>query len=103
MNTMQQRMLSTLILAAGVFASASVSAAITATEADRLGKELTPVGAERAASKDGSIPAWSGGDLKAPPGWKPGTARPDPYAGDKPLYSIDASNADKYKDKLTEG
>ncbi|MBI3368246.1 MAG: DUF1329 domain-containing protein [Burkholderiales bacterium] len=89
--------------ALALLAGTSAASAATDAQAQALGKELTPVGAERAASKDGSIPAWSGGDLKAPPGWKPGTARPDPYAGDKPLYSIDASNADKYKDKLTEG
>lgn len=70
---------------------------------EALGKELTPMGAERAASKDGQVPAWTGGDMKAPAGWKPGQARPDSYAGDKLLFSIDASNADKYKDRLSEG
>lgn len=69
----------------------------------RLSKDLTPVGAERAGNKDGTIPAWSGGDLKAPAGWKVGQARPDPYASEKPLFSIDASNVDKYKDKISEG
>lgn len=81
----------------GAFAAASEQ------EAARLGKDLTPVGAERAGNKDGTIPAWSGGELKAPAGWKPGQPRPDPYASEKLLFSIDASNVDKYKDKLSEG
>ncbi len=74
-----------------------------AQDAARLKQDLTPVGAERAGSKDGTIPAWTGGDLKAPAGWKPGQPRPDPYAADKPLYTVDASNADKYKAHLSEG
>jgi hypothetical protein len=41
--------------------------------------------------------------LKAPPGWKPGQPRPDPYAADKPLYTVDASNADKYRSVLSDG
>ena len=35
---------------------AGVGAATTEQEAAKLGKELTPVGAERAGNKDGSIP-----------------------------------------------
>ncbi len=48
----------TLIAAAfcSVFASSSVLAKITADEAARLGKDLTPIGAEKSANKDGSYP-----------------------------------------------
>jgi len=83
--------------------STPTTAGVSEQEAGRLGKDLTPVGAERAANKDGSIPEWKGGDLKAPAGWKPGAPRPDPYAGDALVAAIDASNADKYKDRLSEG
>ncbi|MYN44768.1 DUF1329 domain-containing protein [Pseudoduganella sp. FT93W] len=69
----------------------------------RLGKELTPVGADRAGNKDGSIPAWTGGDMKAPQGWRVGAPRPDPYGNDKRQFSIDATNVDRYKDKLAAG
>ena len=82
---------------------ASAAAAVTDQEAAKLGKELTPVGAERAGNKDGTIPAWTGGTTTAPAGWKPGDKRVDPYANEKPSFSIDASNVDKYKDKLTPG
>lgn len=78
-------------------------AAAPEQEVARLGKDLTPVGAERAGNKDGTIPAWTGGDMKAPAGWKVGTARPDPYAGEKRQFAIDASNVERYKDKLAPG
>jgi hypothetical protein len=38
---------------------------------------------------------------KVPAGWKP--SRLDPYAADKPLFSVDASNLDKYQDKIPPG
>ena len=79
----------------------SAHAAVSEQDAARLGKDLTPVGAEKAASKDGAIPAWDGGMTKVPAGWKPG--RLDPYAADKPLFSVDASNLDKYQDKVPPG
>ncbi len=81
----------------------SASAAASEQEAARLGKDLTPVGAEKAGNKDGTIPAWTGGITKAPAGWKPSDPRVDPYKDDKVLFSIDASNVDKYKDRLSEG
>ena len=95
--------LKTVLCSALLLLGGSASAAGPEQDVSRLGKDLTPVGAERAASKDGVIPAWTGGDMKAPAGWKTGSARPDPYAGEKPLFSIDASNVDRYKDKLTAG
>jgi hypothetical protein len=87
----------------GLALLAGLAIAASEQEAATLGKELTPVGAEKAANKDGSIPAWSGGELAAPAGWKPGQGRPDPYAAEKPQFSIDESNVDKYKDRLSEG
>jgi hypothetical protein len=93
----------TAIAASLVCAWGLAAAAATDAELARLGKDLTPVGAERAGNKDGSIPEWTGGMVKAPAGWKAGQKRIDPYKDEKPLYSIDASNVDKYKDKLSEG
>jgi hypothetical protein len=83
-------------------------AAPSATDAERLGKELTPVGAERAGNKEGTIPEWTGGLCKAPAGYKPtnsegGQPYVDPFANEKPLYSISASNLEKYADKLDSG
>lgn len=79
------------------------AAAVSAEEAAALKGELTPLGAEKAGNKDGSIPAWSGGYTQAPAGYKSGTPRPDPYADEKPLFTITAANMAQYADKLDEG
>lgn len=48
--------------AAGFFFAATAAwGKILPAEAERLKTELTPVGGERGANKDGSIPAWEGG------------------------------------------
>lgn len=78
-------------------------AAVPEAEAAKLGKDLTPMGAEKAGNKDGTIPAWTGGITTMPAGWKVGDPRIDPFKDDKVLFSIDASNVDQYKDKLSEG
>lgn len=77
------------------------AAAVSAAEAAKLGKELTPAGAERAGNKDGSIPEWKGGTPRGKR--KLSDARVDPFAAEKPLFSIDASNVDKYKAQLSAG
>lgn len=83
--------------------SASTLAKITPEEAATLGKELTPLGAEMAANADGSIPAWTGGIVKAPEGYTPGDHHQDPYPADKVLFTIDASNVKQYKEFLSPG
>ena len=88
----------TLSLLAG-----SVLAAVSPDEAAKLGASLTPLGAEKAGNADGSIPAWTGGlaqnaaavDAKGFPG--------NPFAGEKPLFTITAQNVEQYKAKLSEG
>lgn len=82
----------------------TAGAGVTADEAKKLGSSLTAVGAEKAGNKDGSIPAYTGGVTSAPAGFKAGDGlRPDPFAGDKPLFTVDGKSMDKYADKLTEG
>jgi hypothetical protein len=80
---------------------------VTAQQAARLGGELTPMGGEKAGNAAGTIPAWNGGIKNAAdagfPDFKPGGHHPDPYASDKPLYRIDASNMAKYDAQLTAG
>ena len=92
------------IAAAALLACATAHAAISADEAKALGSTLTGVGAEKAASKDGSIPAYDGGLTKAPAGFKPGSGlRSNPFAGEKPLVSIDGKNLAQHAEQLTEG
>lgn len=81
-----------------------VFGAVSPEEANKLGTTLTLFGAEKAGNKEGTIPEYTGGLTKAPPNYKPGSGiRPDPFAEEKPLFSIDARNMDQYADKLTEG
>ncbi|WP_404842739.1 DUF1329 domain-containing protein [Colwellia sp. 6M3] len=84
-------------------ASASASAKVSDQDAAKLEKELTPFGAVRAANKDGSIPAWTGGITSAPAGYTVGDHHIDPFAEDKALYTITAKNLAEYKNLLTPG
>jgi Protein of unknown function (DUF1329) len=81
--------------------------AVSPQEAARLGAELTPLGGEKAGNADGSIPAWDGGIKSAAEagvsGYHPSDHHPDPYAADKPLFTITAANMAQYAGKLTEG
>jgi hypothetical protein len=80
------------------------AAALSPEEARQLGATLTEVGAEKAGNADGSIPAYSGGLVTPPPAFVPGSGRrPDPFAGERPLFSVDARNAGAHADRLTEG
>lgn len=93
-----------LLILALAAAGHTAHAGVSADEAKQLGASLTLIGAEKAANKDGSIPAYTGGLTKAPAGFKEGDGlRPNPFAGEKPLYSVDAKSMDKHADKLTEG
>jgi len=53
-------------MAAGLVMAQGASAAVTAEEAAKLKSSLTPLGAEKAGNKDGSIPAWDGGITPSP-------------------------------------
>jgi hypothetical protein len=88
-------------------ASPVVYAKVSDADAAKLGGEdLTPMGAEKKANADGSIPAWTGLMTAAPAGMKysgPGDVYPDAYGAEKPLFVIDASNVEQYAGKLSEG
>ncbi|MDR6605029.1 DUF1329 domain-containing protein [Pseudomonas synxantha] len=80
----------------------SVIAAVPQAEADKLGKSLTPMGAEMAGNADGSIPAWKPMAKNAGSVDSKGFLS-DPYASEKPLFTITAQNVDQYKAKLAPG
>lgn len=85
--------------------AAAANAAVSPEEAEKLGvtgTPLTPVGATRAGNADGSIPEWTGGITAPPAGYQSGGAYVDPYADDKPLFTITAQNYEQYIDKLTQ-
>ncbi|MGZ5072332.1 MAG: DUF1329 domain-containing protein [Usitatibacter sp.] len=91
------------VLAMGAVLSMPAAAELSAGDLAKLGTTLTPMGAEKAGNAAGTIPAWDGGITKVMPSYKPGGNYPDPYASDKPLFTIDQSNVDKYKDNLAPG
>ncbi|HVT36341.1 MAG TPA: DUF1329 domain-containing protein [Nevskiaceae bacterium] len=82
-------------------ASLQVVAKVSPEEAAKLGKELTPIGAEKGPNKDGTIPEWTpltvGGSLK-------GEYASDPTVdNEKPLFTITKANMAQHADKLMEG
>jgi len=96
-----------LLMASALAIGLSVPAAMAKVPADqaaRLGKDLTPLGAETAGT--GDVPAYTGGLQAPPPGIKfdPKTQHPtNPFPGDKPKFTVTNANAGQYADKLTDG
>ncbi|MEN0107491.1 MAG: DUF1329 domain-containing protein, partial [Pseudomonas sp.] len=83
--------------------SGPAHAKLTADEVAKLGTTLTPLGGEIAGNADGSIPAYSGGLSQPPAGWSAANGYTDPFANEKPLFTITAANLAQYKDKVTPG
>ncbi len=69
-----------------------LTAAVPAQQAARLGTDLTPIGAERAGNREGTIPAWDGAPIS-----------PGALARETPILTIDAANAAQYAGRLPEG
>ncbi|MGW8313681.1 MAG: DUF1329 domain-containing protein, partial [Desulfuromonadales bacterium] len=92
-----------ICLMTALFIAGQGFAAISAEQAERLGKDLTPFGAMQAGNADGTIPAWDGGITSPPAGYEKGMHLIDPFAADKVLFTITADNLDQYADKLTVG
>lgn len=91
-------------MSAIAIALATVVNSSSAARPEELGKTFTPSGGEMAGNKEGTIPAWKG--VEAPrAGWSHGESRKAAWLHDKeaPLFVIDASNVDKYADKLPVG
>lgn len=76
---------------------------VCSIHAASLDNGLTPLGAERAGSTDGRIPAWTGGIIRPPANYSPGMHHPDPYAADQPQLVIDAGNLDEHRASLPAG
>lgn len=95
----------TMKVAGAIIAAATMHSAfaeVSADEAKQLGGSvLTVMGSEKAGNKDGSIPEYTGQPISIPgidpkePGY-----RPDPFANEKPLFTITAQNAGTYADKI---
>ncbi|MDG9925117.1 MULTISPECIES: DUF1329 domain-containing protein [unclassified Pseudomonas] len=73
------------------------------SDASRLDGSLTPVGAERAANADGSIPAWDGGLPSGAAAIASNGDYADPFASEQPLYVISKANVAQYQALLSAG
>lgn len=91
----------TSALAAALVALPGV-AAVPQSEADRLGRDLTPMGAELAGN-GGAIPAWEGGVRSAPSGYSFGEFHPDPFADDQIQFTITRENLADHAEQLSVG
>lgn len=90
-----------LLLCAGLLvlpAAHPAWAKVSAEEAAKLGTTLTPIGAEKAGNKEGTIPEWTGGLAQ-----KIADRGDNPFAADKPLYTLTAANYKEHDKQLTEG
>lgn len=93
-----------LVLAAALALPAAAGAVPSAEEVARLGTTLTEIGAEKAGNADGSIPAYAGGLTTPPARYVPGSGRrPDPFADERPVVSIDRRNAAAHAARLSDG
>ena len=90
-------------LAIGAALAAPAAAELSSADLAKLGTTLTPVGGEKAGNAAGTIPAWDGGITRPAAGYVPGGSYVDPFPNDKPLFTIDAGNVDRYKDNLSPG
>ena len=95
--------LALLIVISGWIAASSCGLAATPDQAAQLKTSLTPLGAEKAGNKAGTVPSWTGGYVLASQASRMTGIRPDPFAAEKPLFSITAANFEKYSDQLPEG
>ena len=95
-----------IALAAAAVMAGTAAAKGSPEEVEKLGKSLTCVGAEKAGTASG-VPEYTGKWLGTPPGiqYTPhvGQHPVDPYANEKPLFSITAENMAKYAANLTDG
>ena len=98
----QQLKLATVAVVCSLM-SGHALAALSEADMERLGKDLTPTGATRAGNADNTIPEWKGGLTAPPAGWKPEQGYTDPFANEKPLFTITGANADQFKDRLSPG
>ncbi len=86
------------------FATGAAHAKATAEELAKLGNQLTCVGAEKAGTASG-VAEFTGKWMGPAPGMttEPGKHQIDPYANEKPLFTITAQNVAQYADKLSDG
>lgn len=90
-------------LTLSAMASSVLAQSLTQAEIDQLGRQLTPIGAEKAGNAAGTIPEWTGG-LGPDAGKIVGdNFQSNPFAGEQPEFVINAQNYQQYQDNLSPG
>lgn len=101
--TRRTMLMSSVAIAASTTAVGAAKAQTAPLGADALKSTLTPLGALRAGNAEGTIPTWTGELIPFPADYQPGTPRPDPFADEKPVFTITQANMATYQDKLSDG
>ncbi|MFZ3183637.1 MAG: DUF1329 domain-containing protein [Pseudomonas sp.] len=91
------------LLVVSLLATQLLQAQVPSEQAARLGKDLTPMGAEMAGNAAGSIPAWTGGLAQRSDALDASGSYLDPFAADQPLLSISRANLAQYRGQLSPG
>ncbi|MFL9872900.1 DUF1329 domain-containing protein [Paraburkholderia megapolitana] len=93
-----------MMLGFSKWSAIAVCSAMIAGAWAQSSEKLTIAGAQMGASADDLIPSFGGADTPIA-GWSPGELRGDywKFKDEKPLFTIDATNVDKYADKLSPG
>ncbi|MEH6672600.1 DUF1329 domain-containing protein, partial [Halopseudomonas sp.] len=103
MMRMQKTLLGAGGLALSFLATSVLAQSLTQAEIDKLGNQLTPIGAERSGNAAGTIPEWTGG-LDQNAGRMVGdNFQSNPYADEQPEFVITAQNYAQYRENLTPG
>lgn len=90
-----------LTLAAPAFAADTTLAA--PPPEPMVGGDLTAFGAVRAANRNGTIPAWTGGMNEPPPEYAPGRHLRDPFPDDTRWFTVRADEVARYRSRLSAG
>ena len=91
------------MLLRGFAASVICLVAAANSSAVAQGPKINALGAEMAGNAAGTIPEWTGGLTKAPVGFDPKKGYLDPFAAEKPLYTITQANLAQYEKLLPAG
>lgn len=103
-NKIKNKMIFPVLSGLALCIASTLTMADYPTDPAELGKSLTLFGAIQAGNAEGTIPAYTGGLTTPPAGHASGTGKlADPFADEKPLVRIDASNMAEYADQLSEG
>lgn len=87
-----------------VLGAVNANAKVSSSEANKLGKSLTPFGSIQSGNKANTIPEWRGGITKPPAGYSgTGQHHIDPFARDEIKFTVDKKNYKGFKKYLTPG